>query len=87
MLLICAGILTIYLPRAYAVTAWVLAAAFMFPRLVSGAHWFTDDFVGSVAIAGFVLSFALATPLHRVMVDGVEKLIKQIRGLRRKQLF
>jgi membrane-associated phospholipid phosphatase len=82
VLLICAGVITYYLPRAYAVAAWLLAVAFMFPRLVSGAHWFTDDFVGSAAVAAFVLSCALATPLHRVMADGIERLIGRFRVLR-----
>jgi len=78
VLLICAGVITFYLPRRYAAVAWGWAAAFMLPRLVSGAHWFTDDFVGSVAIAGLVISCTFATPLHRVVVDRIERMIGKI---------
>lgn len=73
VLLVCAGVITFYLPRAYAVVAWFFAVVFMIPRLIGGAHWLTDDLVGSVAIAGFVLSIVLATPLHAVMVRGLER--------------
>jgi membrane-associated phospholipid phosphatase len=76
VLFICAGVITYYLPRAYAITAWVLAAVFMAPRLVGGAHWFTDLLVGSAAIAGFVLCCAFATPLHGIVTGALERLIR-----------
>lgn len=79
VLLICAGVITLYLPRAYAIAAWLLAGLFMLPRLVSGAHWFTDDFVGSLAIAGFFLTVVFATPLHRVLTDRLEQVIMRLR--------
>ena len=79
VLLICAGLITFYLPRSYAVAAWVIAIVFMAPRVVGGAHWLTDDLVGSVAIAGFLLSCVLATPLHRVMKGGFESAISRMR--------
>ena len=80
VLLICAGVITFFLPRAYAAAAWVLAVVFTAPRLVSGAHWLTDDLVGSVAVAGFVLSYVFATPIHSVMTDGLEPLIRRYRS-------
>ena len=80
VLLICAGVITFYLPRAYATAAWVLAVVFTVPRLVSGAHWLTDDLVGSVAVAGFVLSYVFATPIHSIMTDGLERLIRRYRS-------
>ena len=83
VLLICAGVITYYLPRAYALAAWVLAVVFTVPRIVSGAHWLTDDLVGSVAVAGFVLSYVLATPLHSIMTDRLERLVYRYRSCRR----
>jgi membrane-associated phospholipid phosphatase len=79
VLIICAGVITFYLPRAYAVAAWLLAAFWVLPRMVAGAHWMTDDLVGSLAIAGAVLTVALATPLHRIVVDRLEGLLDRIR--------
>ena len=80
VLLICAGVITYYLPRAYAVAAWVLAVVFMAPRIVSGAHWLTDDLVGSAAVTGFVLSYVLATPLHSIITDRLERLVRRCRS-------
>jgi membrane-associated phospholipid phosphatase len=78
-LLIFAGVITLYLPRAYAALAWLIFFVFMTPRLVSGAHWLTDDLVGSVAVAGFVLSVVFATPLHRSVTQRLELLIGTMR--------
>lgn len=84
VLFICAGVITYYLPRAYAIAAWALAAIFIAPRLVAGAHWLTDDFVGSAAIACVVLSCTFATPLHRLATDWLEGRIRRIRTRRWK---
>lgn len=69
VLLVFAGLTSIYLPRAYAAAAWLLVLIFIFPRLVSGAHWLSDVAVGSVSIAGVVLTATFATPLHRFLLD------------------
>jgi len=79
VVLICAGVITYYLPRNYAIAAWLLALFWVLPRIVAGAHWMTDDFVGSVSVAGLVLTLAFATPFHRVAVDLVETGIARIR--------
>jgi len=80
VLLICAGVITYYLPRAYELAAWVLEVVFTVPRIVSGAHWLTDNLVGSVAVAGFVRSYVLATPLHSIMTDRLERLVYRYRS-------
>jgi len=80
VLLIFAGIVTFYLPRAYAVAAWAIAIVFTAPRIFGGAHWLTDDLVGSVAIAGLVLGCVLATPLQHTMINSLESLIGRIRN-------
>ncbi len=36
---------------------------FMLPRLVAGAHWFSDDFVGGLLIAALALGWGYCTPV------------------------
>jgi len=79
VLFICAGVATYYLPRAYAAATWAMAIVFMAPRLMGGAHWMTDYLVGSAAVAGFVLFYVFATPLHSIMTDRLELLIRRYR--------
>jgi len=42
------------------------------PRLIAGAHWFSDVAVGSGAIALFFLGWAFYTPLHTWAVGWIE---------------
>jgi len=79
VLLICAGVISFYLPRAWAAGAWIVAGAFTVPRLLSGAHWLSDNVVGSLAVASFLLTWMLATPLHSVTTDALEKLLRRLR--------
>jgi membrane-associated phospholipid phosphatase len=83
VLFICAGVITVYLPRAYAAAAWTIAVVFLVPRLVSGAHWLTDDVVGAASFAGLVLTCTFATPLHRVLTDNLERVIARLLARRR----
>jgi PAP2 superfamily. len=41
---------------------WTLAALFMMPRLVAGAHWSSDDFVGGLTVALLTLAWGFYTP-------------------------
>jgi membrane-associated phospholipid phosphatase len=82
VLLLCAGIFSFYLPRAYAAGAWLLTLVFSAPRLMGGGHWLTDVVVGATAVAGFVLSWTLATPLHSVTKDALERFFGRIRRRR-----
>jgi len=77
-LLVCAGLISFYFPRSYAVTAWAIAIAFSVPRIVGGAHWLSDDLVGAVAIAGVVLSCVLATPLHAMLTERLRHLADKL---------
>jgi membrane-associated phospholipid phosphatase len=42
---------------------WLLVFLFMMPRLVAGAHWASDDYIGGVAIALLAMAWGLYTPL------------------------
>jgi putative membrane protein len=48
----------------------MLAAAvfFTFPRLIGGAHWFSDVFAGSVPLVLGLTSLFIHTPLHRAII-------------------
>ncbi|RZA28471.1 MAG: phosphoesterase, partial [Proteobacteria bacterium] len=42
---------------------WALAVVFMLPRLVAGAHWGQDDYIGGVLMAVWALGWGYYTPL------------------------
>ncbi|MBP2259426.1 membrane-associated phospholipid phosphatase [Pseudomonas sp. BP8] len=42
---------------------WGLAALFMLPRLVAGAHWGQDDYIGGLLMAVLALGWSCYTPL------------------------
>ena len=50
----------------YGLTALLIAILFSMPRVVAGAHWFTDDVVGSGVVALTGLGWLFYTPLCRV---------------------
>lgn len=43
------------------------------PRLFTGAHWFSDIFIGSGCIIIFCLSWAFCTPLYSLFISLLEK--------------
>jgi membrane-associated phospholipid phosphatase len=51
----------------------VLAAVFVVPRWVAGAHWFTDVAIGSAVMALLGTSLLMATPLHEWAVSQIER--------------
>ncbi|WP_432416641.1 phosphatase PAP2 family protein [Pseudomonas parafulva] len=46
-----------------ALAIWALATLFMLPRLVAGAHWGQDDYVGGLGMAVLALGWTVHTPL------------------------
>ena len=42
---------------------WTLAVLFMLPRLVAGAHWGQDDYIGGLQMALLALAWGCYTPL------------------------
>lgn len=44
------------------VLIWGLALLFMMPRLVAGAHWGQDDYIGGVLLALLALGWGYCTP-------------------------
>jgi membrane-associated phospholipid phosphatase len=52
---------------------WVMAAIFMLPRLVAGAHWGSDAFVGGVFLALLGLAWSCFTPCAYKASEWLEK--------------
>ena len=57
---------------------WGLAALFMLPRLVAGAHWGQDDYIGGLLMAVLALGWSYYTPLA---AKGSEALMRWIAPL------
>lgn len=64
--------------RVYGRPTTLLAVLFCLPRLFSGAHWFTDIAVGSVAIALVAMPLVLYAPFMRSLQHGVARLLQKI---------
>ncbi len=82
VLLLCTGFILVNLPRIYGVLALIIMVVFTLPRLVSGAHWLSDELVGAVGWGCLWLSWILATPLHDLVVERLEGWLKRIRERR-----
>ena len=54
--------------RTYGLIMTLVSALLMLPRMVVGAHWLTDNLVGSLYVSLFALSWLLATPAHGYLV-------------------
>ncbi len=55
------------------------------PRLVVGAHWLSDIFVGGAAITLFCLSWALCTPFQYWATKNIENMLLWFNKLRKEQ--
>lgn len=71
-LVVIAGFALFYLPHAHGLLASFLAVAFALPRVMSGAHWLTDEIVGALSLAMIMLSWVFATPLHHIVLQWLE---------------
>lgn len=45
------------------VVTWLLVMLFMMPRLVAGAHWASDDYMGGIAVSLLAMAWGFYTPL------------------------
>ena len=62
LLIFCAVMLRYFGRKAFAI-ALIIFVVFAFPRVMIGAHWFTDIAVGSLSVALVALPWCLMTPL------------------------
>jgi len=80
ILLLYAGFVAFFMPRIYGILAALMVIPFTLPRLMSGAHWLTDEIVGAIAVGMITLSWVLATPLHNIAVDLFEGWVIKFRN-------
>lgn len=80
IMLIYAGFIGFYMPRIYGAIAVIMMIAFTMPRMMSGAHWLTDEIVGAVSIGVITLSWLFATPLHSIVTKRLEGWVARRRG-------
>lgn len=73
VLLLSAGFALAYLPKIHGLLALVFMVLFTLPRLMSGAHWLTDEIVGALSLGLITLSWLFATPLHQVILHWFER--------------
>lgn len=75
MLMIFAGFMLRYFGKNAFFMSCLIVAGFVLPRIMAGAHWFTDIAVGSFSIALVGVSWAVLTPLSDNMVKWLDKKI------------
>lgn len=75
VLLVWALFLTLFARTALQwVVIWGLALLFMLPRLVAGAHWGQDDYIGGVQMALVALAWSCFTPFVAWASEGLNRL-------------
>ncbi|PWM79839.1 MAG: hypothetical protein DBY32_02995 [Phascolarctobacterium sp.] len=72
LLIFCAYTLKYFSKKIFAI-AVLIFVVFSMPRIMGGAHWFTDIAVGSVASALIILSWILLTPFADKVIGFLEK--------------
>jgi membrane-associated phospholipid phosphatase len=78
VLLLCAGFAMIYLPLPHGLLALMFMVLFTLPRLMSGAHWVTDEIVGALSLGLIALSWLFATPLHQVILGWFQRQVDRL---------
>ncbi len=71
VLIMWAGFLCFANSRKYILPTFLLTILASFPRLISGAHWLSDDVVGAGVIASVLLSWAYGTPLMVYLTQSI----------------
>lgn len=64
--------------RRCAIASATLAVVFSLPRLVSGAHWFSDTVIGGMVPALLVMAWIFATPFGYHLTNLVVPLVRRI---------
>lgn len=59
--------------------ATLYAIFFCLPRLIAGAHWLTDNLIGSASIAIVATSLAFGTPFAKWVITCIEKRLIKLR--------
>lgn len=73
MLLIFSAFMWRYFGKAAGGVALIIFVVFAFPRVMIGAHWFTDIIVGSMTVILIGLPWWLMTPLNDRLITFFDK--------------
>ncbi|MCE3127396.1 phosphatase PAP2 family protein [Yersinia enterocolitica] len=73
MLMIFACFMLRYFSRGAFAIALLIVLLFSMPRIMIGAHWFTDIAVGSLSIVLVGMSWILLTPLSDKLIDVINR--------------
>ncbi|WFQ80113.1 phosphatase PAP2 family protein [Xenorhabdus sp. SF857] len=79
MLLIFSSFILRYISRSAFCIALLIMVAFALPRIMAGAHWFTDIAVGSLSLTLIGMSWILLTPLSDIIATWLDKKLPHIR--------
>lgn len=69
MLMIYSAFMLRYFPRRSFLISLVIVVVFTAPRVMIGAHWFTDIAVGSLSVVLVALSWWLISPASDAMIN------------------
>lgn len=82
VLLIWGMFMTVFAKRiGQVLVIWGLALLFMMPRLVAGAHWGQDDYIGGVLLALLALGWGYYTPFAAKVSSGLLRVTAPVFGL------
>lgn len=74
------GYCLFFVRNRWSVFVLIVSAIFILPRLVAGAHWFSDVMVGGLSIALSTLSIGLYTPILNRLNQRLNALAEQLFG-------
>lgn len=81
MLMIFAAFMWRFAARHIAIWATIFVVILSLPRIMVGAHWFSDIYMGSLSIALIILPWLLCTPLIPKSVDWLSRHLPRPRQL------
>lgn len=73
MLMVFAGYMWAFAPRRIALWSLAFVVILSAPRIMVGAHWFSDVYLGSLSIALIILPWVLCTPVARRLARAIER--------------
>lgn len=78
MLMVFTGFILRFGDRRPAILSAIMVAVLSAPRVMVGAHWLQDVYMGSLSIALIALPWILCTPIAPRCVEGIERLARHL---------
>lgn len=60
-----------YFGRKAFIVGLIILGVFALPRVMAGAHWFTDISIGSLSVVLVGMSWCLLTPLTDILINKI----------------